>query len=995
MVRPSWRLVALLVLAVGAQAFAQSPNNSAIVVVVVDQTGAVVPDAGIRVVNSATGISRDAVSGAEGSAVFPALPLDGAYTVSVTRAGFQAEDVTGLTLRASESSTVRVRLVVSGGSSEVTVYGSGQGVRGNAQVARSFDGTAVEEAPILGRKVGSIPLLESAFRSGKGTGDLFVNATYFITGAGSRRTTTYMLDGASNDEVWGRQTMVATVPIGAIEEVSALTSAFSVEYGWTAGPALNIVTRSGTNDVRGELLYLSRPGGTQARNFGTAGFCPPSVSTCGVPSTLERIKPADVPDSLSQYSLSFGAPLRKDRTFVFLTGDYTRQDRTTLLSPSLPAFVLDDGRLHYVGHYRQKLFNGRLDHAISPNQTLMFRTNVDTFFDTNPNDAVVGTSAPTVARRFTRSSITGQGNHTAVISATLLNEVRVSYSDNDPVIRWEAQNLSTTYARSGSFPFRIGESRQSDIYSRQLQVQDTLTWSRGRHTLRLGTSLAHHRSGGVGSEPGQATLGTFTFLSTTSAPFDQLTLSDVQNYSQPIAYGPIDYDVSQWLVAGFVQDAYRAGDQLTIDVGLRYDRQTLTDATRDFAPRLGVAWHPNGSARTTIRGGYGLYYTQMLIKQIAKGLTGDLEGLASYTAAPGQMGFPTCLTGACLPVNLDPLTLPLSQRPARDVTLIAGDRAKYEAQFARFGIDFSKVAGAYPDTLVNPKSQVLSIGVEREVAAGLFVGADYVHQHWGDLDSIVDLNAPAPFDRTEVGQTRTVAVANATRPIAPAAGGVRQVNVLMNLGEADYDGLQTQIRYRGHRRLQASLSYTLSKATNTTEPDGNGVAPSEGHISRLGEQERGPSVVDQRHRAVIAVSYRLPHEVTVGTVTQLASARPLNAVTGVDNNGDGANNDRPVVDGRVLSKSAFRGTGTQDVTVFLEGRMRVGGGHALQLRLEGFNLFNHANILGRAQQTYGNTITVNPTFGQVAAAGANPEALPSLANIDPPRMLQVRARFFF
>src|SRR4029453_3949627 len=114
----------------------------------------------------------------------------------------------------------------------------------------------IDEVPILGRKVTSVPLLNSAFRQGKGTGDLFVNATYFITAAGSRPPTTFMLDGASNDEAWGRQTMQATVPVGAVQEVAVLANAFSSEYGWTSGPAFNIVTKTGTNSLRGEALYL-------------------------------------------------------------------------------------------------------------------------------------------------------------------------------------------------------------------------------------------------------------------------------------------------------------------------------------------------------------------------------------------------------------------------------------------------------------------------------------------------------------------------------------------------------------------------------------------------------------------------------------------------------------------------------------------------------------------------------------------------------------------
>src|SRR6185436_563652 len=134
-------------------------------------------------------------------------------------------------------------------------------------------------------------------------------------------------------------------------------------------------------------------------------------------------------------------------------------------------------------------------------------------------------------------------------------------------------------------------------------------------------------------------------------------------------------------------------------------------------------------------------------------------------------------------------------------------------------------------------------------------------------------------------QVRSVAAANATRPILPVNGGVRQVNVLRNLGIADYDGLQTQISYRGASRLYAVLSYTLSKATNTTEPDGNGIGPNENVLSRLGEVERGPSVVDQRHRTVMTVSYQFPLNFTAGTLTQIASARPFNATTGIDNNG--------------------------------------------------------------------------------------------------------------
>ena len=136
-----------------------------------------------------------------------------------------------------------------------------------------------------------------------------------------------------------------------------------------------------------------------------------------------------------------------------------------------------------------------------------------------------------------------------------------------------------------------------------------------------------------------------------------------------------------------------------------------------------------------------------------------------------------------------------------------------------------------------------------------------------------------------------------------------------------------------------------------------------------------------------------PYDITAGTLMQFASARPFNSTTGIDNNG-GANNDRPVVDGVVVSKSAFRGTPTEDVSLFGEGRIRFGG-RAVLIRAEVFNLFNHANILGRAQTVYGDTGAPNPTFGQIVAAGTATNALPALANIDPPRMFQIQIRYQF
>lgn len=975
--------------------FAQSPNTASMIVVVADQNGAYIPGAKVTVTNDATGAVRDLVSSGEGSVNIAALSLTGTYTVSVSKDGFGSEERKNIELRSGETATLKVTLLPGSQTADVTVFGTTEGVRADAQIGKRLDDNTIDETPILGRKVTTLPLFNSAFRQAKGTGDLFVNSTYFVTGVGGRRSTTVLLDGGNNDEGWGRQTATATVPLGAVQEINILSNSFSAEYGWTSGPAINIVTKSGTNSFHGEGLFMFRPGSWQEKDFSTKNYCPKSVSTCVVPTTLQAINAVDIPDELTQYSGSIGGPLTSDKTFYFVSADYTGQNRTTFLSANLPAFVLPaDGSLDYTGHYRQFLLDGRIDHRLTDSKNLMFRVNVDRFFDDNPQDAVGGSNAPSVARRYSRRSITGQVNHTWVINNDLLNEVRLAFLNGDPVTLWEAQSPSTTYTRTGPNAFTIGQSRESDLYSRQAQIADTLSWTYGKNYFRFGGSLIFHTSGGRGNEPGTPTLGTFTFRSNTTAPFGQLTLADVQNYSQPINFGIDRYKLNQWLSSVFVQDSIRLRSDLTVELGLRYDHQSLTDATRNFAPRIGFGWNPGGDSKTAIRGGYGIYYTQIRSNAVAGYLVNGLDGLTTYQATAGQTGFPTCLT--CVPVNVDPRTLIASQIPARDIVIKAGLASFYRDQFARYGLNFDLLPN-YPDKLINPRSQVFTIGAEREIFKGFFAGTDYVRQHLSGIDRTVDLNAPSVFDRTAPGQVRSVAAANATRPIIPSPSGVRQVNVLTNLGVADYDGLQTNFSYRGNSRLYASFSYTLSKATNTSEPDGNGIGPNQSNIARLGEQERGPSVLDQRHRAVIFFSYRFPYNFTAGTLTTLASARPFNATTGVDNNGDGSNNDRPVINGAVVSKSSFRGSGTQDVSAFVENRIKFSENKSLVLRLEGFNILNHGNYLGRSQTVYGNTDTPRSDFGAFSTTpGANSSVvLPAFANIDPPRMFQIQARFVF
>src|SRR5262245_16530590 len=316
-------VVLAAVFASSARSYAQSPHTAAVVVAVTDQSGAVVPGAQVSIANDA-GTARDGTTGTDGSVTIAALPVVGIYGVGVSKEGFSTEGITNVVLRAGETGTVRVRLMPTGGTSEVTVYGTAQGVRADPEIGTRLAGDQIDEIPLLGRKISALPLMDSAFRPANGTGDLFLNSGFFVTGAGGRRQADFVVDGATGDEPWGRQTMFSTLPVGAVQEMNVQSRAFAAEYGWTSSTAVNIVTKGGTNDTHGEALVTLRPGGPQATTFSADRQCPDSVGTCVPPTaggTPVAIVPPDIPDELAQVSFSLGGALARDKTHYFVAAD--------------------------------------------------------------------------------------------------------------------------------------------------------------------------------------------------------------------------------------------------------------------------------------------------------------------------------------------------------------------------------------------------------------------------------------------------------------------------------------------------------------------------------------------------------------------------------------------------------------------------------------------------------------------------------------------------
>jgi hypothetical protein len=441
----------------------------------------------------------------------------------------------------------------------------------------------------------------------------------------------------------------------------------------------------------------------------------------------------------------------------------------------------------------------------------------------------------------------------------------------------------------------------------------------------------------------------------------------------------------------FAQDDFRVRTDLTINLGIRYEQQTFTDFRRGFAPRVGFSYNVRGDGKTVIRGGFGIYYSQIVDNTAANwALTGP-TGVFNYTASPGQIGFPTSVAAAPLPVF--PAGAPV---PLRSLYIRAGDGSAYSQFFPT-----SSLIG-YQVALLNPYSEQWTFGVERRLAANWVLAMDYVGSHTLRINRPLNVDPPTPFIRTAPGQTRTAQAANCTRPYwiqwykqqgtvcNPDAATNPQppyavITSDVNNGYAYYDALDVNLTHSFGRRLTMLVSYTWSHAIDNVDPDVPGQNPNDPNFT--GKVENGNAIFDQRHRFVLSGVATLPGKVNFGGVMTLASGLPYNYTTGVHNSGDtGATADRPVIDGVVVSRNAGRGHSIYEVSPFLERPFTFRGERMRVVpRVEAFNVFNHANFVGYSG-TYGNGATPGPGFGA---------PLTGITNQLPARSLQFSVKLAF
>ncbi|MGI9035162.1 MAG: carboxypeptidase regulatory-like domain-containing protein, partial [Pyrinomonadaceae bacterium] len=249
-----------------ASIFAQTTDTAAVRGQISDQKKAAIAGANIVLLNESTGLRRETETGGDGSYTIAHLPLTGKYKLTVSNAGFATEEKSGIELKANETASFDVTLFPQASRNEITVLGTTEGVQtDSAQLGTRLDLQKIDNTPVLGRKITNLVQLNSAVRPARGTGDLFLNNFLFVANGAGRRQTSFNLDGSTGNDSWGRQTIFTNLPFSTIQEFTVITNPVSAEFGRTAGIVVNVVTKSGTNDFKGDALFLVRPSALQAR----------------------------------------------------------------------------------------------------------------------------------------------------------------------------------------------------------------------------------------------------------------------------------------------------------------------------------------------------------------------------------------------------------------------------------------------------------------------------------------------------------------------------------------------------------------------------------------------------------------------------------------------------------------------------------------------------------------------------------------------------------
>jgi hypothetical protein len=968
---------------------------------VVDPAGAAIANAKVTVSDPQRGFARSVLSDAEGEYRVPLVP-PGTYRVRAEAPGFNVKTAQGVEVRVGDTVVLRLQMQVGDVSTEVTVAAELPVVETErTQQANTIESRRIANLPINRRNYLDFALLAPGVVE---TNDLVDGTDFRVVqaphsglsfGGSNGRGNAILIDGVEGYLNSGG--VRPSLSQEAVLEFQINRNSFNAEFGWATGGLINVITKSGTNEVHGNLFGFLRHRNIQARNY----FDPnKSVFTRG------------------QEGATFGAPIARDRTFFFAA--YERLDRhETAFVPILQdrsafgqlttsqqqlASFFDNApvpTLRPLGALMRQslitnnfpntlaLFNNnsgafpfsennnflslRLDHRFSDKDLAFLRGNYSVGRNENAQfGALVGFNRGRSIKQ-TDGTITAGNN--LIFNSRWIAETRLMFSYNKlEVIPTDRLGPDITISGYGSFGREI--FLPSTTFERHYQAQQTFSYTPGRHAVKFGVDINPIRDvvrsetffGGRFVFGEQIPLGALlprltgdpNAAATLVAAFTQLgqpqlarnlqvplTALQAYNLGLPTLYqqGFGDPNWAVWVkrYGLFVQDSIKLAPSFTLNAGLRYELEDPAPPIKadknNFSPRLGFAWSPAGD-KLVVRGGYGIYYGR--IDAQLSNLPATLDGVQIAQAA---------ITASPIPGLNNPLTRqPLTSFDIYQGLLaqgVIGRRSITREDIARFGLvpgpnSFGNVRFGITPDYVNPYAQQASFEIERAMG-NTALSASYVFNRGWRLPRILDRNLYYT-GRTADNQP-TFGFYN---PL------LLQNNVLESTAKSFYHSLVVQASRRFSRSFSFAAHYTLSKAIDEVTDFNSDFEP---HDQLNAAAERALSSFDQRHRFVANAVIQSPVQMkrgqgfghnlmadwTLSPIVVASSGRPFNVMTGFDNLNDRhPTTHRPFGAGRNIGHGPNLFTAdlrlSRKIPFGAEGRRNV------EFTAEGFNLLNRTNF---------------------------------------------------
>jgi carboxypeptidase family protein len=913
-------------------------TNGVISGIISDAQGGVLPGVTVTARNPDTGLARTVVTQEDGRYRLAALP-PGRYELMAELAGFGAIDVPAFTLTTGTEVTRNVTMQLQGLSESITVTAEAPIVEvTRSDVSGVITQDQMQTLPLATRQPMDLALLmpgtsQDAVRARKANSN--VGAGAFTNGSA------LLVDG-----VWNKEGNTGEprqdFPQSAIQEFKVFLSQSPAEYGWTAGGAVSMATKSGTNQFHGEGFEFYRNKALNAMD--------PFAKAAG------QAKPDF---SRHQYGGAIGGPIMRDKIHFFVAAEALQNNLYDTVLVRLPQFYGSLNGTFASPEYNHMVFT-RGDLQLTPQQNLFVRYAWQVS-DFTCEGCSASSSTPWFAGgggiKQHRSSWAGA--HTWVLGSRVLNEVRGQWTtylfrahvpgvEPRQKLYDESPERTRSLTQIYTFPsltWGANTNQYGDLLSRQ--VRDDLSITAGRHTWKVGA--------GVQSLPIRQSIrksnGTWTF--SVDQPFDPSNLSafvpvagSVRQFTAALLDVPLYAPNVMWDT--YVEDEWKPLAGLTLNLGLRYEYQAkVFDQGRDlndrnifpttgtptslaplidlshrgdknnFGPRVGLAWDLKNDGRTVARAGYGLYYNPINTQNELA----EIQNFRQLTATIANPTYPDPYGGR------DPIA------------------------FVATGVQNIAVEA---NDLENLQSAAYTGGLSQGLTSALAIHIDGVYNRMTKVPMAIDVN---PRSGGTTGN----------RPL-PQFGRVLQTQ---SIGDVTYKALLVRLEKRLDRNYMYTVSYTLASTNGSVSSSSFSSTITD---SQHPEYDRGPNNSDRRHAVVASGSVLLPYDVMLGAVFTARSTMPFSAVAGIDLNGDAAITDyvpgttRSVfnrgIDAEMLAKvNAYRAATSlapiaasqistneyYGLDVRASKSIPISAGRRVELIGQVFNLLNRTNLLAAWQ----------------------------------------------